>query len=123
VLLLKVTNGFPQNPSPAFASALPFAIENRSGIESQSLGQVSQRLSSCSSPEDYLTALSDFHLLCYIRSSGLLSSEEFVALCKSVVQHDVQTFAQLQQSSGWKTLDMVLRESGKLCFPCPRLST
>ncbi|CAO3666119.1 unnamed protein product [Umbelopsis vinacea] len=110
-LLVNVTNGFPQNPSPAFASALPFAIENRSGIESQSLGQVSQRLSSCSSPEDYLTALSDFHLLCYIRSSGLLSSEEFVALCKSVVQHDAQTFAQLQQSSGWKTLEMVLRES------------
>ncbi|GAB5592589.1 nuclear protein localization protein 4 [Umbelopsis nana] len=110
-LLVNVTNGFPQNPSPAFASVVPFAIENRTVLESQTLGQLSQRLSSCSSPADYLTALSDFHLLCFVRSSGLLSADEFNALCKAIVDRDVSAFAQLQQSGGWKTLEMVLRES------------
>ena len=108
----QVTNGFPQNPSPAFASVAPFPIENRTGLETQNLGKLSQRLSSCSSSAECLTALSDFHLLCFIRSSGLLSTEEFTALCRSIMQHDLDTFTSIQQSNGWKTLETVLRESG-----------
>ncbi|KAI9285477.1 NPL4 family-domain-containing protein [Umbelopsis sp. AD052] len=111
-LLVNVTNGFPQNPNPAFASVVPFPIENRTGLETQNLGKLSQRLSSCNSSAEYLTALSDFHLLCFIRSSGFLSTEEFTALCKAILQHDVDTFTSIQQSNGWKTLETVLRESG-----------
>jgi nuclear protein localization family protein 4 len=113
-LLVNVTNGFPHNPSPTFNSAIPFGIENRQGMESQNLGLLNQRLSSCNSAKDYLTSLSDFHLLCFIRSSGTLSPDEFNTLCKSIVQRDEQAFTQVQQSNGWKTLEMVSRESGEL---------
>jgi nuclear protein localization family protein 4 len=88
-----VTHGFPQNPSPIFNST-QFKIENRAGMEDQTLSNVMSQLLSLEAPDihDSRTAkpgeahkrielarwLSDWHLIVFLGTTQLVSE---VRLC------------------------------------------
>lgn len=75
-LLVTLTHGFPTESSPIFNSSR-FAIENREAIgQSQEWKAVAAQLGVSSSNIDRqkgIQSISDFHLLCFIRSMGILS--------------------------------------------------
>jgi nuclear protein localization protein 4 homolog len=72
-LLVTLTYGIPKNPKPLFTTS-NFAIENRELIgTSQELKDVAELLKPKGSPEKTVQSISDFHLLCYLHSLGILS--------------------------------------------------
>ena len=75
-LLVTLTHGFPTESSPIFNSS-QFAIENREAIgQSQEWKAVAGQLGVSGSNVDRqkgIQSISDFHLLCFIRSMGILS--------------------------------------------------
>lgn len=76
-LLVTLTHGFPKAPTPHFRS-INFPIETRELLgEAQEIGAVARHLgikgSKQANESEILTALSDFHLLCYLRVLGILS--------------------------------------------------
>jgi len=78
-LLVTLTHGFPSEPKPTFMAKPPgFTIENRGVIgQDQELNAVSRRLGLNGKGEvnatEGILAVSDFHLLCFLRGVGILS--------------------------------------------------
>jgi nuclear protein localization family protein 4 len=79
-LLVTLTHGFPDDPKPVFVAPPPgFPIENRAVLGvSQELSQVTQQLGIGKSGElnntgEGITSVSDFHLICFLRSMGILT--------------------------------------------------
>ena len=75
-LLVTLTHGFPTTPNPRFLSST-FPIENRQALgQSQELSSLAKALksggTSISGQTDPKT-ISDFHLLCFLHSLGVLS--------------------------------------------------
>ncbi|KAF8922239.1 NPL4 family-domain-containing protein [Mucidula mucida] len=87
-LLVNVTHGFPQNPSPMFRSTA-FKIENRQGLEDQTVDSVLSSLLSLNAPDiveskkmipgqahktfELAKWLSDLHLIAFLDTTQLLS--------------------------------------------------
>lgn len=72
-LLVTLTYGIPNNPTPLFTSS-KFAIENREPIGvSQELKDVAEQLKPKGSAEQTIQSVSDFHLLCFLHNLGVLS--------------------------------------------------
>lgn len=76
-LLVTLTHGFPKTPNPQFRS-IKFPIETREILgEAQEIGAVARQLgikgSKQSNETEIMNAVSDFHLLCYIKVLGILS--------------------------------------------------
>jgi nuclear protein localization family protein 4 len=70
-LLVTLTYGVPKSPNPLFTNS-KFPIENRAAIgASQELKNVAKQLESTG--EGAVHAVSDFHLLCFLRGMGVLS--------------------------------------------------
>ena len=77
-LLVTLTHGFPSKPSPMFPRiGNGFPIENREMVgESQELKMVSKQLGIASASVDSsqgISAVSDFHLLCFLHHMGILA--------------------------------------------------
>ncbi|KAG6889380.1 hypothetical protein C0995_001445 [Termitomyces sp. Mi166 len=129
-LMLNVTHGFPQNPSPVFKST-QFKIENRPGLEDQSVENVMSTLSSLDAPnipesrfakpgefhkrKELATYLSDWHLVAFLGSSQLLSPEDMKVLMQTVSRPDLleepSALDPLLVTDGWQTLMTFTRES------------
>lgn len=78
-LLVTLTNGFPLQPAPAFKSE-KFPIESREALgEAQEIGAVAKQLSikrggsMTLNEQDLISAVSDFHLLCFLKGIDVLS--------------------------------------------------
>ena len=75
-LLVTLTHGFPASENPMFNTS-QFSIENRHALgESQELRAVASRLGVTANKIDAnasIKSISDFHLLCFIHSMGILS--------------------------------------------------
>ena len=70
-LLVTLTYGVPKSPNPLFTNS-KFPIENRAAIrESQELKDVAKQLEATG--KGAVHAVSDFHLLCFLRGMGVLS--------------------------------------------------
>ena len=79
-LLVTLTHGFPSNPIPLLQAKAPgFPVENRQVIgESQEFKDIGTCIGlkgngQVINQEDGILAVSDFHLLCFLHSIGILS--------------------------------------------------
>lgn len=76
-LLVTLTYGIPNDPKPLFTGS-QFAVENREMIGmSQELKKVSEQISAKGSADETIRSVSDFHLLCFIQSLGVLSQVSY----------------------------------------------
>ena len=135
-LLVTLTHGFPNESAPRFVKN-GFAIENRDAMgESQEPRDLQKQLKAGSNRVSLDTAqgvlaVSDFHILCYIRSLGVLSKvshihprcdarktiadsiappqDEEQLLCQVATTHDASLGATLMHTSGWATLETILQ--------------
>ncbi|KAG6814021.1 hypothetical protein H0H92_003871 [Tricholoma furcatifolium] len=128
-LMLNVTHGFPQNPSPMFQST--GKIENRPGLEDQSIEQVMSKLASLDAPNiqdsriskpgemhkrnELATYLSDWHLVAFFGTSQLFSPEDMKVLMQAVSRpnllEDPSSLDALLATESWHTLMTFTRES------------
>lgn len=137
-LLVTLTHGFPTESSQMFNNS-NFAIENRGAIgQTQEWKDVATQLGVSGGKIDNqkgIKTVSDFHLLCFIHSMGILQSvssmsscipvspsfrtdmafyqDEEALLCRVARTHDLADGFQLLETGGWATLLEVLRESGE----------
>jgi nuclear protein localization family protein 4 len=137
-LLVNVSHGFPQNPSPLFRST-KFSIENRPGLENQRVEDVLAALSRLGAPDirpsgqsngddthkriELAKWLSDWHLIAFLQTTGLFSEDDAKTLMRVASAPDllenVAVLDTLLATDGWQTLMTFTRESA----PPPRPST
>lgn len=114
-LIVTLTHGFPSQPNPLFTAATAqFPIENRQVVgKAQSLDALALQIGVApgSIDETTLDAVSDFHLLNYVRSLGILSREEEQLLAEVAAQHRIEDGYRLLETAGWQNLLAILRES------------
>ncbi|KAH9836514.1 polyubiquitin-tagged protein recognition complex Npl4 component [Rhodofomes roseus] len=126
-LLVNVSNGFPQNPSPVFHSAT-FPIENRPGLENQSIEQVLRQLAELHAPDipessrggdqrqraALASWLSDWHLVAFLGTTQLISSDDMKVLIRTATSpnlDDPTVLDALIRTDGWQTLMTFTRET------------
>ncbi|EJT99782.1 polyubiquitin-tagged protein recognition complex Npl4 component [Dacryopinax primogenitus] len=120
-LLVNITHGFPTNPSPAFIST-DFPIENRPGLEDQDMSKVVDELfkrgaSAITSPRDartspatsqqVMTYLSDWHLLSFLGTVGVLSADDVRIMADAVTAPNLEStdgMEAIAKRDGWQTL-------------------
>ncbi|KAJ7655190.1 NPL4 family-domain-containing protein [Mycena polygramma] len=130
-LMVNVTHGFPQNPSPLFQSAR-FAIENRPGLEDQRIERVISSLAGLDAPNivdsrsakpgeahkrrELAAWLSDWHLVAFLDTTQLFSPEDVKLMMRIVTSptllEDLSQLDPLLATEGWNTLMTFTRESG-----------
>ncbi|KAH3680899.1 hypothetical protein WICMUC_000042 [Wickerhamomyces mucosus] len=111
-LLVTLSHGFPQDPNPVFKSN-SFPIENRqaAGI-SQDLHEVKKHLKiDSANSNDVIYSLSDFHLLVYLFSLGVLSESEQDLVIRVATKHNLEDAYRLIEQPGWQTLLTIMRSS------------
>ncbi|KAI6005167.1 NPL4 family-domain-containing protein [Pisolithus orientalis] len=134
-LLVNVTHGFPQNPSPLFRST-NFAIENRPGLEDQqvenlfgSLNQLSVSTQGSRQLSNHVKLakwLSDWHLIAFLDSTQLMSKDDIQKLLRAATSpslvEDSRSLDALMKTEGWQTLITFAHESAP-SQPLPSAST
>ncbi|KAF2742612.1 nuclear protein localization protein 4 [Sporormia fimetaria CBS 119925] len=116
-LLVTLTHGFPNQPSPTFTGP-KFPTENREIMgETQEPSALAKALNARANglalnTKSGLDAISNFHLISYIHSLGILGKDEETLLCKAAAEHDESEGFKLQHTGGWATLLAILKESG-----------
>ena len=109
-LLVSLTEGFPQQPRTTFRSTSIFAVENRGGLATQDMSAVRKHMDACGG--DMTKALSDFHLLVYLKSSGVFSDSDWARLLSAVKSGDVKVLEkELMQNASFQTLSVILSET------------
>ena len=129
----QLTEGFPQQPNPTFKSPKPFPIENRGGLALQDMSAVKKHIESSTNA---LEALSDFHFLAYLKSTGVFQpvfnclfrggrltfvQEDWKALSEAVQLTDAKEVERsLMNNASWQTLLTIAKESvtGRLLAGC-----
>ncbi|TFK57582.1 polyubiquitin-tagged protein recognition complex Npl4 component [Heliocybe sulcata] len=126
-LLVNVSHGFPSNASPLFRST-KFHIENRPGLEDQSIEDVLRALVNLQAPEiepgthskdyqrrsDLLKFLSDWHLVAFLGTSQLFSEADLKVLAKTATApnlDDPELLDSLLRTESWNTLMTFARET------------
>ncbi|PIA13274.1 NPL4-domain-containing protein [Coemansia reversa NRRL 1564] len=114
-LLVNVTNGYPREPNSAFRSNRAFVIENREHVHQvQTPGAIKRHIGSAQGSSEQLSILlSDFHLLIYLISLGVLGQDEISLIGRIVSQpmEAEQLAEELVKSAGWQTLMLMLNEA------------
>lgn len=112
-LLVTLTHGFPESANPLFVSQPgKFPVENRQLMGNvQDLKAISRHLGMDGKTEVNIGDISDFHLIVYLLSLGILSTQEEELVAKVATHRSIQDGFLLQQSSGWQTLLAIIRES------------
>ncbi|CAG8646349.1 4275_t:CDS:10 [Acaulospora morrowiae] len=108
-LLVNVTHGFPLNPNPLFVSPTSFPVENRDGVETQSLKNLYKHLGLANSGDVHVNSVSDFHLLTFVKGTNVLDMNDFAALARLATSHEEKDALQLSQSAGWQTLVAIMK--------------
>ncbi|KIY51319.1 NPL4-domain-containing protein [Fistulina hepatica ATCC 64428] len=124
-LLVNVTHGFPQTPSPMFRST-QFSIENRLGLEEQSIEGVLASLARLDAPNvtndggstkwrNLATFLSDWHLLVFLETTQLVSMDDMKLMMRTLSAPDLldnpASLDPILTSESWQTLMSFARET------------
>ncbi|KAF9056688.1 NPL4 family-domain-containing protein [Panaeolus papilionaceus] len=124
-LLVNVTHGFPQAPSPFFQSTT-FAIENRPGVEDQVLDRAMAQLTKLEAPSlapgsdsykktELARYLSDFHLVTFLQTTQLFSEADITLMMNTVsspkLLEDPKNIDPVLKTDSWQTLMTFTRES------------
>ncbi|THH04749.1 hypothetical protein EW145_g5290 [Phellinidium pouzarii] len=128
-LLVNVTHGFPQNPSPLILSQ-NFPIENRPGLENQDIQRILIEMSKLKAPKvtsdisfarkepalfrQIVEYLSDWHLVVFLQTTGLFTEDGLKLLMRAVSSTnpgDPQNFYELFKTGSWETLMTFTREN------------
>ncbi|KAF7975749.1 hypothetical protein HWV62_8533 [Athelia sp. TMB] len=129
-LLVNVSNGTPQNPTPMFHST-EFSIENRPGLEDQSIEKVLHALHRLGAPDilpsthstggdshkriELAKWLSDWHLIAFLGTTGLITEADVNVMIRTASQpnllENVKLLDPLIATEGWQTLMTFTRES------------
>jgi len=131
-LMVNVSHGFPQSPSPMFRS-IQFSIENRPGLEDQRIESALSELARLQAPDiqpggggasgdfqkrrELAGWLSNWHLITFLGQTQLLSIED-TKLFMGVVSapkllEDPSVLDPLLTSEGWQTLMAFAREHAR----------
>ncbi|EST06645.1 Nuclear pore localization protein NPL4 [Kalmanozyma brasiliensis GHG001] len=134
-LIVNATHGFPNAPNPTFLSS-KFPVENRPGLHDQdltvaltSIGKIvghkelfpvgdgvestkgKSRADDDQVRDKLVGALSDWHLLAFLDTSGFLDQDDMSALCRLATTHDSgAALDALLLRPGWQTLMALARE-------------
>jgi len=124
-LLVNVSHGFPQNPSPLFRST-KYNIENRPGLQDQSIEKVIGELAKLDAPD--VTSgtndgrkrvalaewLSDWHLIAFLGTTQLFCVDDMNTLIRTAssptLLEDPNSTKELFRTDGWQTLMTFTRE-------------
>ncbi|KAG8723400.1 nuclear protein localization protein 4 [Ceratobasidium sp. 395] len=120
-LLINVTHGFPKVTSPVFRDN-NFAVENRPLLEPQEFSKILQDLyklgatdlTSVTSVLKVMDYLSNFHLLLFLPSTGILGEREYKNLVKAVTAPDDERLKLMEgvmNSEGWQTLMAIVQQN------------
>ncbi|TBU39546.1 polyubiquitin-tagged protein recognition complex Npl4 component [Dichomitus squalens] len=126
-LLVNVSHGFPQNPSPLFRST-QYKIENRPGLEDQSIESVLHRLAEIDAYDVHESSqggdrqkrktlarfLSDWHLVAFLGTTGLVSANDMQVIIRTATApnlEDDKVLDDLVRTEGWLTLMTFAREA------------
>ena len=116
-LLVSLTHGFPEKPKPAFVGGNgveSFAIENRQGWQDQTSDQVFAKASRVlGSDADLARWLSDWHLLVFLDSIGVLGPSDMavVARVAASAAEPGPAIHELRESASWQTFATIAAES------------
>ncbi|KAI0079865.1 polyubiquitin-tagged protein recognition complex Npl4 component [Panus rudis PR-1116 ss-1] len=125
-LLVNVSHGFPQEPSPLFRS-IQFPIENRPGLEDQHIEKVLHALARLNAPDirestqggnaqqraELAKFLSDWHLVAFLGTTQLISQEDMKLLLRIASSPNLDDRAVLDpllRTDSWQTLMTFTRE-------------
>ncbi|TRM65993.1 NPL4 family-domain-containing protein [Schizophyllum amplum] len=129
-LLVNVTHGFPQAPEPMFQS-IQFPIENRQGLEDQTVDGVLGTLARLDAPNimpsihapagespkrtELARYLSDWHLVSFLETTQLMSVADIKLMTRTVSRpmllREPALLDPVLQCEGWQTLMTFTRES------------
>ncbi|KIK62280.1 hypothetical protein GYMLUDRAFT_72882 [Collybiopsis luxurians FD-317 M1] len=129
-LMVNVTHGFPQNPVPVFQST-QCLIENRPGLEDQTVELVLSQLASLGAPDvidsrhrapgqaqkvfELAKALSDWHLIAFLDTTQLFPPDDMKVLMQvatsPTLMSDPSQLDPLLDTDGWQTLMTFTREN------------
>ncbi|KZT06272.1 polyubiquitin-tagged protein recognition complex Npl4 component [Laetiporus sulphureus 93-53] len=138
-LLVNVSNGFPQNPSPLFRST-EFRIENRPGLEDQHIETVLRALSDLRAPDIPESSrggdpqlrlalakwLSDWHLIAFLGTTQLIHANDMKILVRTATApnlDDPTVLDELIRTEGWQTLMTFTRETAPPPLPATSAPT
>ncbi|EIW64969.1 polyubiquitin-tagged protein recognition complex Npl4 component [Trametes versicolor FP-101664 SS1] len=125
-LLVNVSHGFPQNPAPVFQS-VKYKIENRPGLEDQSIENVLHQLAEIEAYDVHVSAqggdsqkrqalakfISDWHLIAFLGTTGLINQNDLQVLIRvATAPHEEKptVLDEVLQTEGWLTLMTFARE-------------
>ncbi|KAJ9120365.1 hypothetical protein QFC24_005321 [Naganishia onofrii] len=125
-LLVNLTHGFPNDPNPLFQN-IAFPIENRTGIENQSIEKAIDLLapvmgSAAGSGGGSMgeaekakaeAVLSDWHLLYFFAQCGMFDEAQTKLIARIAVAHetgDHVALDELMNTDSWKTLMTVMQD-------------
>ncbi|KAJ3034019.1 nuclear protein localization protein 4, partial [Rhizophlyctis rosea] len=107
-LLVTLTNGKPLEPKETFISPNSFPIENREALSGQDWRTLYEHLTA--GGRGLSINLSDFHLLLYIWSLGLLEEADYKLALELVRTRDENLAVELTQRPSWKSMGVMLQE-------------
>ncbi|KAJ9114021.1 hypothetical protein QFC22_005841 [Naganishia vaughanmartiniae] len=123
-LLVNLTHGFPNDPNPLFQN-IAFPIENRTGIENQSIEKAIDLLAPVmgsaaaggmldeAEKAKAEAVLSDWHLLYFFAQCGMFDEAQTKLIARVAVAHetgDHVALDELMKTDSWKTLMTVMQD-------------
>ncbi|WFD34001.1 nuclear protein localization protein 4 [Malassezia cuniculi] len=110
-LIVNVSHGFPNTPSPRFLSH-SFNVENRPGLHDQELGTFLRGVNAAQSAQELIHLLSDWHLVAFLGTTGLLGEEDVQALARVATSHEESALNELVSRPAWQTISAIAATEG-----------